>query len=58
MKTETGKSEKGKNVIAEFFRQTFRRHGGGEYSELLSRGLHRGHNQGLNRKYPWAYVRL
>ncbi len=58
MKTETGKPEKGKNVIAEFFKQTFRRHGGGEYSELLTRGLQRGNNQGLNRKYPWAYIRL
>lgn len=58
MKMETGKAEKGKNVIAEFFRQTFRRHGGGEYSELLTRGLHSGNNKGLNRKYPWAYVRL
>lgn len=58
MKTETGKPAKGKNVIAEFFRQTFRRHGGGEYSELLTRGLHSGNNQGLNKKYPWAYVRL
>ncbi len=58
MKMETGKPEKGKNVIAEFFRQTFRRHSGGEYSELLTRGLHSGNKQGLNRKYPWAYVRL
>ena len=58
MKTETDKPKKGKNVIAEFFRQTFRRHGGGEYSELLTRGLHSGNNKGLNRKYPWAYVRL
>lgn len=58
MKVETGKPEKGKNVIAEFFRQTFRRHGGGEYSELLTRGLHKGNRQGLNKKYPWAYIRL
>lgn len=58
MKVQTDKPAKGKNVIAEFFRQTFRRHGGGEYSEILTRGLHSGNKQGLNRKYPWAYVRL
>ena len=58
MKVETGKPEKGKNVIAEFFRQTFRWHGGGEYSELLTRGLRRDGRQGVNKKYPWAYVRL
>ncbi len=58
MELSTDKPEKGKNVIVEFFRQTFRRHGGGEYSELLTRGLRRGNNDGLNRKYPWAYVRL
>ncbi|MDE6850449.1 MAG: PrsW family intramembrane metalloprotease [Clostridia bacterium] len=58
MDISTDKPEKGKNVIAEFFRQTFRRHGGGEYSELLTRGVHRGNREGLNKKYPWAYVRL
>lgn len=58
MNVETEKPKKGKNVIAEFFRQTFRRHGGGEYSELLTRGLHSENNRGLNKKYPWAYVRL
>lgn len=58
MKMETEKPAKGKNAIAEFFRQTFRRHGGGEYSELLTRGLNGGNRQGVNRKYPWAYVRL
>lgn len=58
MERPANKPKKGKNVIAEFFRQTFRRHGGGEYSELLTRGLHSGNNQGLNKKYPWAYVRL
>lgn len=54
----TDKPAKGKNAIAEFFRQTFRRHGGEEYSELLTRGLRKGNRQGLNKKYPWAYVRL
>lgn len=58
MNDETKKPKNGKNAIAEFFRQTFRRHGGGEYSELLTRGLHSGNNKGLNRKYPWAYIRL
>ncbi|MCM1546717.1 MAG: PrsW family intramembrane metalloprotease [Clostridiales bacterium] len=57
MKNGTDKPAKGKNLITEFFRQTFRRHGGGEYSELLTRGMH-GDNKGVNRKYPWAYVRL
>lgn len=58
MEMETGKPEKGKNSIAVFFRQTFRHHGGGEYSELLTRGLQSENNGGLNKKYPWAYVRL
>lgn len=44
------------NPIADFFRQTFRRHTGGEYSELLTRGLHG--EKGVNKKYPWAYIRL
>lgn len=57
MKNGTDKPAKGKNLITEFFRQTFRRHGGGEYSELLTRGMH-GDNKGVNKKYPWAYVRL
>ena len=47
---------RGKNVIAVFFRQTFRRHSGEEYSELLTRGM-RG-DGGVNKKYPWAYIRL
>lgn len=51
-------SQKGKNLIAEFFKQTFRRHGGKEYSELLTRGMHNGNKESLNKKYPWAYVRL
>ncbi|MDE6075135.1 MAG: PrsW family intramembrane metalloprotease [Clostridia bacterium] len=44
------------NVIANFFKQTFRRHSGEEYSELLTRGM-RG-DGGVNKKYPWAYIRL
>lgn len=58
MEQSTEKPAKGKNAIAEFFRQTFRRHGGGEYSELLTRGMQKGNKQGVNRKYPWAYVRF
>ncbi|MDE7379648.1 MAG: PrsW family intramembrane metalloprotease [Clostridia bacterium] len=50
-------SKKGKGAISEFFKQTFRRHTGGEYSELLTRGL-RSDAGGLNKKYPWAYIRL
>lgn len=45
-----------KGKISYFFRQTFRRHSGAEYSELLTRGM-RG-VKGVNRKYPWAYLRL
>lgn len=44
------------NVFTQFFKQTFRRHTGGEYSELLTRGMHG--EKGINRKYPWAYIRL
>lgn len=51
------KPERAKNVIADFFKQTFRRHSGEEYSELLTRGL-RGDGGGINKKYPWAYIRL
>lgn len=50
------KVKKGDNVIKNFFRQTFRRHTGSEYSELLTRGLHG--EKGVNRKHPWAYCRL
>ncbi len=51
------KSEnKSDNIIINFFRQTFRRHTGSEYSELLTRGLHG--EKGVNRKHPWAYCRL
>lgn len=42
--------------ISYFFRQTFRRHSGAEYSELFTRGMRGG--KGINRKYPWAYLRL
>lgn len=45
-----------KKRITEFFRQTFRRHTGGEYSEFLTRGLHG--ERGVNKKYPWAYMRM
>lgn len=45
-----------KNQITYYFRQTFRRHTGAEYSELLTRGMHG--EGGVNRKYPWAYIRL
>ena len=44
------------NAFTQFFKQTFRRHTGGEYSELLTRGMHG--EKGINRKYPWAYIRL
>ncbi|MDE6790848.1 MAG: PrsW family intramembrane metalloprotease, partial [Clostridia bacterium] len=49
-------SKRVNNVIANFFKQTFRRHSGEEYSELLTRGM-RG-DGGVNKKYPWAYIRL
>ena len=39
-----------------FLLQTLRRHTGGEYSELLTRGLRA--RKGVNRAYPWAYFRL
>ncbi|MCM1437583.1 MAG: PrsW family glutamic-type intramembrane protease [Roseburia sp.] len=58
METSAKKPAKGKNVIAEFFKQTFRRHGGAEYSELLTRGLQSGKEGGVNKKYPWAYIRI
>ncbi|MGN0807425.1 MAG: PrsW family intramembrane metalloprotease [Candidatus Coproplasma sp.] len=45
-----------KSSIVNFFKQTFRRHTGLEYAELLTRGI-RGKN-GVNRKYPWAYCRF
>lgn len=52
-----------KNAAAKFFGaikyflvQTFRKHTGTEYSELLTRGLRS--NKGVNRAYPWAYFRL
>lgn len=48
--------ESAKGSIAYFFRQTFRRHTRAEYSELLTRGV-RGAG-GVNRKYPWSYIRL
>ena len=59
---ESGKS--GKNALPRraagqvkyFVLQTLRRHTGGEYSELLTRGLRTRH--GVNRAYPWAYFRL
>lgn len=44
------------NAVTTFFRQTFRRHSGEEYSEILTRGLRE--KEGLNKKYPWAYVRI
>jgi len=47
---------KKENVFKKFFRCTFSRHDGGEYSEFLTRGL-RG-EEGVNKKYPWAYIRL
>lgn len=40
-----------------FFRQTFRRHTGEEYSEFLTRGVRRG-DAGVQRSYPWFYIRL
>lgn len=42
--------------ISYYFRQTFRRHTGEEYSELLTRGF-RG-EKGVNKVYPWAYIRV
>lgn len=45
-----------KNGIINFFRQTFRRHSGSEYSELLTRGM--SGESGINKKYPWAYIRM
>ncbi len=40
-----------------FFRQTFRRHTGEEYSEFLTRGV-RKESAGIQRAYPWFYIRL
>ncbi|MDE7086614.1 MAG: PrsW family intramembrane metalloprotease, partial [Clostridia bacterium] len=50
------KSAKKENGFAASFKSTFRRHTGAEYSELLTRGI-KG-NKGVNRRRPWAYVRL
>lgn len=44
------------NRVIYFLRQTFRRHTGAEYSELLTRGVRS--TKGVNRTYPWAYFRL
>lgn len=52
------KNNRVKNSIAKFFRQTFRRHTGAEYRDVLTRGLGGENRDGLNRKYPWAYIRL
>ncbi len=40
-----------------FFVQTFRRHTGAEYSEFLTRGVRSG-DKGVQRAYPWFYIRL
>lgn len=40
-----------------FFVQTFRRHTGEEYSELVTRGVLK-REDNINRKYPWAYMRV
>ena len=40
-----------------FFKQTFRRHTGEEYSEFLTRGVRRD-DEGVQRAYPWFYIRL
>lgn len=43
--------------ISCFFVQTFRRHTGKEYSELVTRGVLK-RDEEFNRRYPWAYIRL
>lgn len=53
----TERTERTKNPFTLFIRQTFRRHTGGEYCELLTRGID-GRKGQLNRQYPWAYIRL
>lgn len=40
-----------------FFRETFRRHTGAEYSQFLTRGISRGDSD-VQRAYPWFYIRL
>ena len=45
------------NPFVLFVRQTFRRHTGREYSELLTRGID-GNKGDINKNYPWAYLRL
>ncbi|MGN0817926.1 MAG: PrsW family glutamic-type intramembrane protease [Candidatus Coproplasma sp.] len=40
-----------------FFVQTFRRHTGKEYSELVTRGVLKS-DDSFNRRYPWAYIRV
>lgn len=48
-----------KNSIAKYFRLTFRRHSGEEYTEILTRGMRgSGNRDEVNLKYPWAYIRL
>lgn len=42
--------------ISYFFRQTFRRHTGEEYSEFFTRGFR--DDDGVNKVYPWAYIRV
>ena len=45
------------NRLTTFIKQTFRRHTGKEYCELLTRGINCKSGE-LNRCYPWAYIRL
>ena len=56
MTERTAKSGGARQAVSEFFKQTFRLHTGEEYSELITRGLR--DRQGVNKRYPWAYIRL
>ncbi len=53
---KTGPLKGAAKQIRYFLLQTFRRHTGAEYSELLTRGVRS--TKGVNRAYPWAYIRL
>lgn len=55
-KKKRGMPSRGAAQIKYFFLETLRMHTSLEYSEFLSRGLRT--KKGVNRRYPWAYLRF
>lgn len=57
MSDKLGARKRASRAIKHFFIETFRTHSRAEYINFMSRGFSKNNSTGINKTYPWFYVR-